>query len=255
MVGNRRFPCDGIHGEVDLVKAIRVSLQTRFSTKYGIEMGPDLIAAEATALVSIIPPALSCRPSSGTRAWQPRVAARQLEKKRQPAGTASGATAIPPTLPSARATRSSLTLQVVCMVCFVRPRRDRDQAHAAARSQPSRAAQRGVFGLAPAGLQYHPRGLGTMLPARHRALRQRGGPPRRCQTGTAQKGKIDLAWMVAFAPVENPQIAIAVVMEGTEGAKLPRFHPIAAPGREKHPRGWKAKRRTRAGKAGDVQVE
>ena len=28
--------------------------------------------------------------------------------------------------------------------------------------------------------------------------------------------KLTLAWMVAFAPVENPQIAIAVIVEGEE---------------------------------------
>jgi penicillin-binding protein 2 len=37
------------------------------------------------------------------------------------------------------------------------------------------------------------------------------------KTGTAQLAKIELAWVVAFAPVENPQIAVAVVLEGAEG--------------------------------------
>ena len=40
------------------------------------------------------------------------------------------------------------------------------------------------------------------------------------KSGTAQvpvRGeKLTLAWMVAFAPVENPQIAVAVVVEGEE---------------------------------------
>ncbi len=40
------------------------------------------------------------------------------------------------------------------------------------------------------------------------------------KTGTAEVrkdgGKIELAWIVAFAPVENPQVAIAVVVEGQE---------------------------------------
>jgi penicillin-binding protein 2 len=37
------------------------------------------------------------------------------------------------------------------------------------------------------------------------------------KSGTAQKGRIELAWLVAFAPSENPRIAVAVVLEGEEG--------------------------------------
>ncbi len=44
------------------------------------------------------------------------------------------------------------------------------------------------------------------------------GLPIAAKTGTAEVrkdgGKIELAWIVAFAPVENPQVAIAVVVEG-----------------------------------------
>jgi penicillin-binding protein 2 len=36
------------------------------------------------------------------------------------------------------------------------------------------------------------------------------------ESGTAQKGRIEVAWLVCFAPVENPQIAIAVALEGEE---------------------------------------
>jgi penicillin-binding protein 2 len=36
------------------------------------------------------------------------------------------------------------------------------------------------------------------------------------KSGTAQKGRIELAWLIAFAPLENPQIAVAVVLEGAE---------------------------------------
>jgi penicillin-binding protein 2 len=40
------------------------------------------------------------------------------------------------------------------------------------------------------------------------------------KTGTAQKGRIELAWTVAFAPVETPRIAVAVVLEGDENMKF-----------------------------------
>jgi penicillin-binding protein 2 len=36
------------------------------------------------------------------------------------------------------------------------------------------------------------------------------------KSGTAQLGKIEVAWLVCFAPAENPQIAIAVALEGAE---------------------------------------
>jgi penicillin-binding protein 2 len=39
------------------------------------------------------------------------------------------------------------------------------------------------------------------------------------KTGTAQivtaNGKVDEAWFICFAPIENPTIAIAVAVEGT----------------------------------------
>ena len=67
------------------------------------------------------------------------------------------------------------------------------------------------------------------------------------KTGTAQKrtpkGTINFAWFVAFAPIENPQIAIAVIVEGDRPGEetgggtysAPVARDILAKWAEKHP--------------------
>jgi penicillin-binding protein 2 len=74
------------------------------------------------------------------------------------------------------------------------------------------------------------------------------------KSGTAQKGKIELAWIIAFAPVENPQIALAIVMEGAEGQDFgggtnagPVAHAILT--------AWKDKRDRTASQPVNVQVK
>jgi penicillin-binding protein 2 len=41
------------------------------------------------------------------------------------------------------------------------------------------------------------------------------------KTGTAQitrpKGKVDEAWFICFAPIENPEIAVAIAVDGPVG--------------------------------------
>ena len=63
------------------------------------------------------------------------------------------------------------------------------------------------------------------------------------KSGTAQKGKIELAWIMCFAPAENPQIALAVIMEGDEGQNFgggansgPVAHAILSAWKEKRDR-------------------
>jgi penicillin-binding protein 2 len=82
---------------------------------------------------------------------------------------------------------------------------------------PQRPAQHSpAIGLAAADYQAIVDGMEQCAQIGTGRLAQVDGLRMANKTGTAQKGQIDLAWMVAFAPIDNPRIAIAVVMEGTE---------------------------------------
>ena len=67
------------------------------------------------------------------------------------------------------------------------------------------------------------------------------------KTGTAQKrtpeGTVNFAWFICFAPIENPQVAIAVMVEGDQPGEetgggtfsAPVAHDILAVWAKKHP--------------------
>jgi penicillin-binding protein 2 len=110
--------------------------------------------------------------------------------------------------------------------------------------EPNRAAQHtSPIGLSPSdynavlegmALCYH---IGT---GRFAAVDGLSGA---AKSGTAQKGKIELAWLICFAPVENPQIAMAIVLEGGEGENFggganagPVAHKILEAWKEKQDR-------------------
>jgi penicillin-binding protein 2 len=94
--------------------------------------------------------------------------------------------------------------------------------------QPDRTPQR----TAPIGLSreqhdalFHgmelvtgPRGTARILQSGLQGLPALSGLRIAAKTGTAQKysptGMINFAWLIAFAPVENPQIALAIAIEG-----------------------------------------
>ncbi|HEX2861027.1 MAG TPA: penicillin-binding transpeptidase domain-containing protein, partial [Lacunisphaera sp.] len=62
------------------------------------------------------------------------------------------------------------------------------------------------------------------------------------KTGTAQLGRKDMAWVVAFAPIENPRIAIAVMLEGAEDDNNFGGGTYAAPVVKAILQAWKDKR-------------
>jgi penicillin-binding protein 2 len=67
------------------------------------------------------------------------------------------------------------------------------------------------------------------------------------KTGTAQiPGKKDVAWFICFAPIENPQIAIAVAVEGDQAGETFAGGRHAAPIAQEILRKWNEKQ-TRAG--------
>ncbi len=207
MVGNRRFPCDGIHGEVDLVKAIRVSCNT-FFYRYGIETGPDLLAAEAHRFGFDHPTGIELPYEFSS----PHVASPAWKKANMHLPWTAGDTA---NTSIGQGDTLVTPLQVACMVASFA--RGETETKPTLLHDPKRAPQHTTaIGLAPADYNAILEGLAQCYQFGTARLANVEGLHAAAKTGTAQKGRIDLAWMIAFAPIENPQIAIAVVMEGTE---------------------------------------
>lgn len=208
MVGNRRFPCDGQHADVDLNKAISVSCNT-FFYKYGLETGPELIAAEAHRFgydhkTGIELPFEFSSPHVASPAW--RMANMHLPWN--PGDTANTSIGQGDTLVT--------PLQVACMMASFA--RGETETKPTLLHDPNRPTQHTEsIGLTPGDYAAIVKGLQSCYEFGTAKLCKVEGLNGAAKTGTAQKGKIDLAWMVAYAPVENPQIAIAVVMEGSVG--------------------------------------
>lgn len=213
MVGNRRFPChkkEG-HGDVDLRKAIRESCNV-FFYKYGLEVGPDLIAAEGRRFgyghpTGIELPSEFKHPRVADPAWKQAFYKSKEEGRWFPGDTANisigqGDTLITP-------------LQAACFVAsfargetVTKPTILHDPQHPLQHTE--------AIGLSPADYNAVLEGMEQCYRFGGAKLANVEGLRGAAKTGTAQKGKIDLAWTVCFAPVENPQIAIAVLLEGEE---------------------------------------
>lgn len=219
MVGNRRFPCWNHHGhgERDLVGAIRDSCNV-FFYRYGLELGAELIAAEAKRLGFNEPSGIELpyefsKPRVADPTW------RRAEWKTanlpdgiwRPGDTANlsigqGDTLITP-------------LQVACMLAsFARgesrtvPTLVHDPKRPAQHTQP--------LGLSPADYNTVLEGMKQCYQLGSGRLAKVEGLSGAAKSGTAQKGKIELAWLMAFAPVEAPQIAVVVILEGQEGVNF-----------------------------------
>jgi penicillin-binding protein 2 len=209
LVGNRRFVCDARngHGERSLVGAIRDSCNV-FFYKYGLETGPDLIAAEAHRFgfdhkTGIELPFEYATPHVASPTWKLAT----LKARWVPGDTANTAIGQGDTLVT--------PLQVACMVASFA--RGETETKPTLLHDPQRPAQHSpAIGLAAADYQAIVDGMEQCAQIGTGRLAQVDGLRMANKTGTAQKGQIDLAWMVAFAPIDNPRIAIAVVMEGTE---------------------------------------
>jgi len=242
LVGNRRFPCwnHSGHGERDVRGAIRDSCNV-FFYKYGLEIGPDLIATEAKRFgynepTGIELPAEFKHPRVADPKWRKE----NWERFKLPNGlwldgdTANTAIGQGDTLIS--------PIQAACFVASF--------ARGQTRTKPTilhnanRPAQRtDSIDLPPADYNAVLEGMELCYQIGTGRLARVDGLRGAAKSGTAQKGKIELAWLIAFAPVENPQIALAVVMEGDEGQNFgggtnagPVAHAILQAWKDKHDR-------------------
>ncbi len=209
MVGNRRFPCwnHNGHGERELVTAIRDSCNV-FFYKYGLETGPELIAAEAKRFgynhpTGIELPYEYATPHVADPAWK----LANMKERWLPGDTANiaigqGDTLITP-------------LQAACFTASLA--RGETETKPTILHDPNRPP----LHTAPIGLtprEYHAviEGMNNCYQIGTGRFARVEGLSGAAKTGTAQKGRIELAWTIAFAPLENPQIAIAVLLEGAE---------------------------------------
>jgi len=234
MVGNRRFPCwnhDG-HGERELVTAIRDSCNV-FFYKYGLETGPELIAAEAKRFgynhpTGIELPSEFRTPHVADPAWK----LAHMKERWQPGDTANiaigqGDTLITP-------------LQAACFTASLA--RGETETRPAILHDPNRPAQHTApIGLSPADFRAVMEGMNLCYRFGTGRLASVEGLDGAAKTGTAQKGRIELAWTIAFAPMDHPQIAIAVVLEGAEDVSFGGAHN-AAPVAQAILQAWKTKR-------------
>ncbi|GAB1488579.1 penicillin-binding protein 2 [Opitutaceae bacterium] len=216
-VGNRMFPChDGhAHGKIKLAEAISKSCNV-FFYKHGIETTPEAIAAESRRFGldkptgielphethRMLVPDPEWKKASGRGPWQPGDTANfsigqgfldvtPLQMATFMASFARGQVQTPPTLLHEDNRRALRTEAIGLPAAY----------YDAIVKGMEECTQTGTAKI-----------LTTLSSMRIPGLRIAG------KTGTAQKdtpkGRINLAWFICFAPVENPQIAIAVMVEG-----------------------------------------
>ncbi len=246
-VGRKLFPChDGhAHGEIGLRTAIAKSCNV-FYYHYGMEMGPDAIAAEARRFgfgerTGIPLP----HESGGTLVPDPA-----WKKERYNETWVGGDTA---NMSIGQGFLLVTPLQMATFTASVARGQTRTVPYMT--HDPERRPQRtDPIGLSPADYAALLEGMeectisGTSRTAFTTIKSQRiDGLRVAGKTGTAQKrtpeGTINFAWFICFAPIENPQVAIAVMVEGdtpneeTGGGTFsaPVAHDILKVWAQKHP--------------------
>jgi penicillin-binding protein 2 len=214
-VGGRPFPCAGhVHGEVDLVKAIAQSCNG-FFIKYGLETSPEFLAAEAKRF--------GFNHATGIELpgefKSPRVADPEWRKEHwRSAHLDDGIWRGGDTANIAIGQGDTLItpLQAACMVASFA--RGETETKPTLLHDPRRPALHTTsIGLSPAEYNAILEGMKQCYQIGTGRLAKVDGLSGAAKSGTAQKGKIEIAWVVCFAPAENPQIAIAVTLEGAEG--------------------------------------
>ena len=215
MVGNRSFPCAhrAVHGDVDLVKAISQSCNI-FFIKHGLDTTPQFLATEAKRFGFNHPTGIEL-PSEFK---SPRVADPDWRKENWrsanlPDGIWRGGDTA--NISIGQGDTLITPLQAACMVASFA--RGETETKPTLLHDPRRPVQRTTpIGLSPSDYNAVLRGLESCYQIGTGRLAKVEGLTGGAKSGTAQKGRIELAWLVAFAPSEDPRIAVAVVLEGGE---------------------------------------
>lgn len=215
MVGNRSFPCAHrtVHGDVDLLKAISQSCNV-FFIKHGLDTTPQFLATEAKRFGFNHPTGIELP----AEFKNPRVADPEWRKENwRSANLPDGIWRGGDTANIAIGQGDTLItpLQAACMVASFA--RGETETKPTLLHDPRRPVQRTTpIGLSPSDYNTVLRGLESCYQIGTGRLAKVEGLTGGAKSGTAQKGRIELAWLVAFAPSEDPRIAVAVVLEGGE---------------------------------------
>ncbi len=216
-VGNRNFPCHkkSGHGAVDLERAIEQSCNV-FYYEYGQALGPDRLAAEARRFGFEEPTGIELPfETQGMNvpdpAWKKR-ARDETWSAGDTANTSIGQGALLTT-----------PLQLACFAASLARGETRTRPtlfHDATRNTQSIDHGGEPIGLTPAQYEKIMKGMERVILAGTGKLAGVKGVRVAGKTGTAQvmsKGReLTLAWFLGFAPIENPQIAVVVLVEGED---------------------------------------
>lgn len=213
LVGQRAFPCHrrSGHGEVDFLEAIRVSCNVYFY-ETGLRLGVDRLAAEARLAGLDRPTGIELPSESGRmlvpdRAWKERTE----DAPWFPGDTANFSIG-----------QGFLRVTPLQMAAFAASlARGEETTPVTLLHDPDRRP------LATEPLGLTPAELALLREAMERAVEMGTGRLARVdglriagKTGTAQvqtpTGIIELAWFLAYAPAERPEVAVAVMVESPE---------------------------------------
>ncbi|CAM3124672.1 peptidoglycan D,D-transpeptidase FtsI family protein [Rariglobus hedericola] len=214
-VGGRRFPChDGhAHGEINLATAIEKSCNVYFY-KVGLDMGVEALAAEAKRHGFDKPTGIEISETRGMLIPDPAWKKERRDERWFPGDTANMAigqgdvlvTPLQMAAFTASIARDELTTTPTLL--HEENRLSQHSARSGLTSAQYAALVAGMEACTVTGTSKVLQAPFMKIPG----LRIAG------KTGTAQKqtakGTINFAWFICFAPIENPQIAIAVVIEG-----------------------------------------
>lgn len=217
-VGNRVFRChaSGGHGPVQLADAIEGSCNVFFYAE-GLSMGIDVLSAEAQRF--------GFHEKTGIEL--PYETKRNIVPSKKWKREATGSGWVPGDTANTAIGQGFLLATPLRMACFTA-----SLARNETRTQPSILAQppqhKNSIDHGGEALGLSPRQRALLWQGMERVTGRRGTGRLvgiddfriAGKTGTADfraHGKeVNLAWFVGFAPVENPQIAVAVMVEGTE---------------------------------------
>jgi penicillin-binding protein 2 len=220
MVGPKRMLCHNghAHGDIGLATAIEKSCNV-FYYKHGIEIGDEVIAAEARRFHLDRPTGIEL-PDETRRMIIPD---RVWKKKNRPdeGPWTAGDTAL------TAIGQGYVDVTPLQMACFTASfARNEVWTQPTLLHQPDRPTQHTEpIGLTPEQRDVILRGMEAVTTTGTGHLLQDGNPLPKLvglriggKTGTAQrhspKGTINFAWLIAFAPIDKPQIAMAIAIEG-----------------------------------------
>jgi len=219
MIGNRRFSCDnglGHHGLLTLPEAISESCDIYFWT-VGLKTGVDAIAAEARRFHLDRPTGIEL-PGETHRMLIPDPDWKQAKRSESwsPGDTANmsigqgfvGETPLTMACFAASLARGETWTRPTLIHVANRPEQHTEPIGLS--DSQREAVLKGMVGCVTEGTG---KLLTTLETLRVPGVRIAG------KTVTAQiirpQGRVDEAWFICFAPVENPEIAIAVAVDGT----------------------------------------